>query len=182
MANIPQAIFHEAHNLLLKSKRVLIVAHQKPDGDTSGSALALWHWLEREGIHAKIFCKTPLPKHFSFLPNTTRAFSSDPIIFQQAWEVIAVCDSGDLGYAGIDTFIKDRAPMPKLINFDHHASNKLFGDVNLVDPSASSTAEVVRRFFLSNAVGLTPEIAKCLLTAVMTDTTAFSNGATIFVN
>lgn len=173
----PQKDLHLAIDLLRSAKRILIIAHQKPDGDTGGSSLALWHWLTGEQKEVTIFCKDDWSSHFSFLPNAD-VFTKDPSIFQESWDLMLVCDSGDLRYAGVADFVEGMKEQPKIINFDHHASNKLFGEINFVDVHASSTAEVLFSFFTSTEIDLTPEMAKCLLTAVFTDTHGFSNAAT----
>jgi phosphoesterase RecJ-like protein len=103
---------------------------------------------------------------------------TDHAIFSDDWDIVITCDSGDLEYAGIHEHMKNLAKHAKLMNFDHHSSNKFFGDWNLVDFSASSTAEVVYRFFQENEVPISQEMAVCLMTGVFTDTGGFSNAAT----
>jgi phosphoesterase RecJ-like protein len=60
-----------------------------------------------------------------------------------------------------------------LINIDHHASGRPFADVNWIDPHAVATAEMVFRLGREAGVPLSPEIATCLYTALMTDTGSF---------
>ena len=169
--------YKKAHEEMLKAQRIMIVAHQKPDGDTSGSALSLWHWLIEQEKEVVIFCRNDLAEQLTFMPNAD-VFETDPELFKQSWDLIIVCDSGDLSYAGVAEHMEHLPSQPKIINIDHHASNIGFGDVNLVDDEASSTAEVIFEFFRTNEIKLSPSIAKCLLTAVFTDTGGFSNPAT----
>lgn len=166
-----------AHQALANASRVLIVAHQRPDGDTTGSTLALWHWLDARGVETVVFCKHPVAEQFLFLTRASRVVS-DPLVFKQPWDVMITCDAGDLRYAGIADLIPMMPKEPVIINFDHHVSNEYFGDFNLVDVYASSTAEVVHRFFEANGVVLNKDTATCLLTAVFSDTNGFSNAAT----
>ena len=60
-----------------------------------------------------------------------------------------------------------------LINIDHHKSGRAFADVNWIDPKAVATAELVYRLAREAGVKISPEIATCLYTAVLTDTGAF---------
>jgi phosphoesterase RecJ-like protein len=60
-----------------------------------------------------------------------------------------------------------------LINIDHHASSRPFANINWIDPSAVATAELIFRLAQAAQVKITPEIATCLYTAVLTDTGAF---------
>jgi phosphoesterase RecJ-like protein len=60
-----------------------------------------------------------------------------------------------------------------LINIDHHATARPFGDVNWIDPDACATAEMIFRLAREAGVKITPEVATCLYTAVLTDTGSF---------
>jgi phosphoesterase RecJ-like protein len=69
-------------------------------------------------------------------------------------------------YAGLAT-------APPIINIDHHVTNTFFGDVNVVDSSCTSTAELLFHLFPGLGVRVTTELATCLLTGVVTDTLGF---------
>lgn len=166
-----------AHQSLIGAQRVLINAHQKPDGDTTGSSLALALWLKSLGKDVAIFCKQPAAEQLRYLAEAN-SFINDPEVFRQPWDVLVTCDSGDLAYAGIAEYMSRLPKKPTLINFDHHASNVFFGDFNIVDIKASSTAEVVTRFLHTNGVSISRDMAMCLLTAIFTDTNGFTNAAT----
>src|SRR5580692_5759193 len=60
-----------------------------------------------------------------------------------------------------------------LINIDHHVSGRPFANVNWIDPHAVATAEMVFRLAREAGVKISPEIATCLYTAVLTDTGSF---------
>ena len=61
-----------------------------------------------------------------------------------------------------------------LINIDHHLkSGRPFAQVNWIDPKAVATAEMVYRLARAAEVKISPEIATCLYTAVLTDTGSF---------
>lgn len=167
----------KAFEALMAAKRVLIVAHQKPDGDTTGSSLALWHWLHALGKQAVVFCRHNVAEQLLYLAHA-QSISTDTAVFQQPWDVLVTCDSGDLMYAGIDKLLLSLPNKPTMVNFDHHASNQYFADYNLVDVDASSTAEVVARFLKSHGQPITRDMAMCLLTAIFTDTNGFTNAAT----
>jgi phosphoesterase RecJ-like protein len=77
------------------------------------------------------------------------------------------CDS--IGRTGISAL----AGHP-IINIDHHASAKPFADVNWIDPSASAVAEMIYRLAIAAEVEVTPEMATCLYTGVLTDTGSFA--------
>jgi phosphoesterase RecJ-like protein len=91
---------------------------------------------------------------------------------------MAVFDAGDLRFAGIADLVAAMPRRPFILNFDHHATNERFGDVNVLDVTASSTAEVVYNFFRDCGKDIDKAIATCLLTGILTDTGNFSNPAT----
>ncbi|MFC1703048.1 bifunctional oligoribonuclease/PAP phosphatase NrnA, partial [Patescibacteria group bacterium] len=156
-------------------EKVAVVAHQKPDGDTLGAGSALMHFLRSRGVKVSGFCLDEVPDQYVFLPESER-FMTDPDVIRLA-DLVIVCDAGDLRYAGVHD-IFDRMPKcPKMINIDHHKTNEMFGDVNVVNTKASSTAEVLHDFFMYIGAEITQDMATALLTGVVFDTGNFTNPA-----
>jgi phosphoesterase RecJ-like protein len=154
----------------------MIVPHQNPDGDALGSATAFFHYLEYIKKPAVIFCVTPASKRWAFLHHIDK-LTTDPIIFSDPLlDTIVVLDSGDLLYAGIHNLTKNHPA--KIINIDHHTTNEQYGHLNLVIPTASSTTEVLFRFFKHNNIPFNSKMATSLLTGFITDTDSFTNAAT----
>lgn len=61
-----------------------------------------------------------------------------------------------------------------VVNIDHHAGNEYFGSVNLVDLTATSTAEILVSLFEALGIKISdPDIATCLLTGITSDTQSF---------
>jgi phosphoesterase RecJ-like protein len=65
-----------------------------------------------------------------------------------------------------------------VINIDHHPDNKLFGTINIVEPSTSSVAELMYYFFQTCKLPVDHDIATCLLTGIFTDTGGFKHANT----
>ncbi|KPJ86052.1 hypothetical protein AMJ57_00635 [Parcubacteria bacterium SG8_24] len=171
--------FQRAFDSLRLAKGVLVVAHRKPDGDALGAGSALLGFCDRLGVPAAGFCVDPVPQQFRYLAGLER-FTTDRTVFSdEAYDVIAVLDAGDLEYAGINGLIVRRpAGTPRIVNIDHHKTNRLFGDVNVVDEHASSTSELLYRFFDHFNLPVDREIATALLTGILNDTGNFTNPAT----
>lgn len=165
------------HKALKDKQRVLLIAHQSPDGDALGATAAFYQWLKREGKKPVLFCATLPEKQFSYLENFYE-YSSDPAVFDQTFDAVIVCDSSSLLYAGVDAFMPRLKGKPLIVDFDHHAVNTKYGDINLVDPSATSTSELCGQFFESNEIFIDQIMATALLTGIFWDTSYFSNGAT----
>src|ERR1700723_4030907 len=60
-----------------------------------------------------------------------------------------------------------------LINIDHHTSGRTFANVNWIDSDACAVAEMVYQLAGAAGIGITPEMATCLYTAVLSDTGSF---------
>lgn len=169
--------FGHLHHALCASTRVLLVAHKKPDGDTLGSSSSMLNWLMREQKDVTAFCVDQPPAAFRYLDNVHR-YTTDPAVFDGAYDVVIVFDAGDVRYCGIDAFLPRLAPGYLLVNIDHHVTNEQYGHLNLVLTDASSTAEIVYRFYEATRVHIDEHMATSLLTGLLTDTSHFSNAAT----
>lgn len=171
-------LHREIYSNIDKSARILVAIHQNPDGDAIGSGLSLINYFQRKNWPATIFSLNGPTGQYDFLPNIEK-ITNDPKVFSEQFETIIVLDSGDLVYAGIADYIDRKSSQrPLIINIDHHHTNRLYGDLNLVDASASSTAEILFHFFDDLRIFIDKEMATCLLTGILMDTGAFSNPAT----
>jgi len=148
---------------------ILIACHRTPDGDTVGAGLAVFLWLGEKGKKARVYCADPVPGLYRFLPGAG-GVSSD---FGQPPEVLVAVDC-----ASIDRIGGDAGGMLKkvgaVINIDHHASNPMYGDLNLVVGNAGSTSELIVEILLESNQSVTREMADCLYTGIVTDTGQFS--------
>jgi phosphoesterase RecJ-like protein len=166
--------FFRSHN------RFLVTSHARPDGDAVGSVLAMAEVLEQMGCKADIVLCDPVPYVYHSLPNVHRirhAASANDIDLEGTTPAILLeCDgierTGLLGLEG-------RA----LVNIDHHASGRAFASVNWIDEHACAVAAMVYRLALVAEVAVTPSMATCLYTAILSDTGSFtyaSTGASTF--
>ncbi|HEX5761746.1 MAG TPA: bifunctional oligoribonuclease/PAP phosphatase NrnA [Solirubrobacterales bacterium] len=151
-------------------ERFLLTAHEGPDGDALGSLLGMHHLLTQLGKDSVMFLAAkefPLPIEYRFLP-LEEVFHEPPADMSD--RTIVFLDCGNI----------DRMPVPFLtdgdnvrLNVDHHHDNTLFGDVNLVDVEASSTAEIVYELAVLLGVEITPQMAEALYVGIVTDTGKF---------
>lgn len=173
----PTHLFGRLHEAVRSADRILLVAHKKPDGDTLGSSSSALNWLLREGKDVTAFCRDLPPPSFRYLDNIHR-YTNDGGAFDTTYDLVIVFDSGDLNYCGVDDLLP-RIPSPHLlVNVDHHVTNRMFGHLNIVLTDASSTAEIMARFYESANVTVDDRMATSLLTGLLTDTSHFSNSAT----
>lgn len=160
--------YTKALELIEKSRYILIITHVNPDPDTISSALALSNLFFENKIKHKVFnISSDLPKNLDFIERFDKITDQLPKFFDLAISV----DCGTYKRLG---FTLD--PSIPLINFDHHKSNNNFGDINIVDPMKSSTAEIVYDFFKHNGLYITKNSATALYVGIYDDSLAFSLG------
>ena len=165
----------QLHTRIQGAERPVLVIHQNPDGDALGAASALQEYILSLNKSSIIFSSTPVSPKFAFLPHAA-TISNDTQIFKDiSPDLIIVLDSGDLHYAGIAKLVAGQEH--KIVNIDHHPTNSLYGILNLVQSTASSTSEIVYNFFKHNNIRLNHRMATALLTGIITDTDSFTNAA-----
>ncbi len=154
---------------LRRRSSFVFVSHVKPDGDTLGAGLALGLALKALGKRVGYFQQDPVPRNLRFLPDAefvTRDVPAD-LPADTLW---VFCDMSDWSRAGEFLPKIDRANM---LDIDHHLGNSHFGALNYVIPTEASTGTCVLRLLRALRVAITPAIATCILTTIMTDTGAF---------
>ncbi|MCK4321627.1 bifunctional oligoribonuclease/PAP phosphatase NrnA [candidate division WOR-3 bacterium] len=157
----------KAIDIIKKYNKFLIVSHKYPDGDSIGSQIALALGLLKIGKKAYIYNEDPPTDRYSRFKRIN-LIHTDKKDFDE--EVIFALDSAELNRIG---FIKDKIDFTKpIINIDHHISNKNFGDINIVKPYYSSTAEIIYEL-LNRLTELDEEIATYLYIGILTDTGSF---------
>ncbi|MBI2410635.1 MAG: DHH family phosphoesterase [Candidatus Kerfeldbacteria bacterium] len=179
MTNNYTSIYKQIFEAIDRAQHVMLVMHQKPDGDTAGASLAVAHYLDIIGKPHTCFCVDTLSPTLHFLPGKEKITTS-PEHWHPAnaqFDLLIVFDAGDLKYSGIADYVDKLSHDFTIINIDHHATNAQYGHINLVMTTASSTCEIVHEL-LNSANVLNKQIATCLMTGLITDTGGFTNLAT----
>ncbi len=168
---IPAATVQAARALITSAQRALVITHISPDGDAVGSLLGLGLALRAAGKEVVLACDDPAPETFRFLPNVEEMTATPT----GAFDVIAAVDISDVRRMGQVGAQLGRRPH---LLFDHHVTNAGFADLNLLDPVAASTGELVTELLEPLGLPLTEASATCLLTGVLTDTIGFRTSNT----
>jgi phosphoesterase RecJ-like protein len=148
-------------------QRFLVTAHARPDGDAIGSLLACGMLLRQLGKQADMALADGVPLIYQTMPG---------------WERIQHRSRIDESYDAVILLECDGIPRTRLfglegqflINLDHHASGRPFANVNWIDPEAPAVGAMVYRLALAAGADITPDMATCLYTAVITDTGLFA--------
>ncbi|OPY70098.1 MAG: Bifunctional oligoribonuclease and PAP phosphatase NrnA [Syntrophorhabdaceae bacterium PtaU1.Bin034] len=166
-------MFQRIRDVLDRGRNFLITTHIDPDGDALGSSFALAFALNTLGKRASVYLKDEVPYRYRFLPRPPVVLHQLP---EERYDAIFVVDCGDLFRVG-DGYdsLKNKG---MLINIDHHDTSEAFGQINIVDERASSTAEIIYLILKSLGGEFTPDIAVNLYTAILTDTGSFRYDST----
>jgi len=171
MIKLDEQIVSQIKQKIIASKRTLLLAHKNPDGDTLGSSLAFYLYLKGLGKKVDIACYDQAPESASFLPGSQDIIQE---FNDEDYDLVISFDSADPKLSGFDK------KHPKLfertgrhINIDHHKSNLMFGDINLVQTDCASTTQILYYLFKEFKAIFTREISTLLLTGLYTDTGSF---------
>ncbi len=155
---------------LRAAQKLIVVAHENPDGDALGSLIATQEILVTLGKDCVMFIDAnefPLPHEYRFFP-LSGLVSAPPADIEE--RTIVFLDCGNLERNPAEVL---QRPGAHILNIDHHHDNTRFGMVNLVDPEASCTAEIVWDLMQGLGVKPTVTIAEALYVGLITDTGRF---------
>ena len=160
----------ETIEAIKKYNSFLITAHVNLEGDSLGSQLAMKELLTSLDKDVVIIDNDPVPDHYRFLPKANEI--SNDLGKKMDFGAIVVLDCPTLKRIGKVRDLIGKSTF--IINIDHHISNENFGNINWVDPNASSAGEMVYKLFKEMHVPVTKEIALSLYIAILTDTGSFN--------
>jgi len=157
----------------------LVSKHEKPDGDAIGSTLALYHYLIAIGQDARVIAPNDYPKFLKWMPGTDAILNfekqhklCDSLIRQAS--VIFTLDFNHFSRVGqLEPLLE--ASTATFVMIDHHQAPASYAKVTYSDVAMSSTCEMVYNFiaYLEDLDRISPDIANCLYTGIMTDTGSF---------
>ncbi len=152
---------------LKKAKSVLIFSHNRPDGDTVGSATALRLALIKLGIATDLVCAHDIPEKLKYIKTSEDYNKQIPSSEYSAF--VAVDIANEFMFTELySKFSKHK----NTFNIDHHISNSRYAKYNFVE-EASATCEIIYKIILELGVEIDSDIANSLMTGIVTDTGAF---------
>jgi phosphoesterase RecJ-like protein len=170
---------------LTEKQRIVVTTHYKPDGDAMGSSLGLYYWLQAQGHEVHIIVPSDYPSFLFWMPG-----QEDVIIYTEQLDLShKLIDEADLIFCldfnhlsrihEMETPVRNSKALKIMI--DHHLAPENFDDFRHWDSSAAATAQLVYDLIV-NQIGdrahITPDIATCLYTGIMTDTGSFRFSST----
>lgn len=160
----------------LKASKILVVAHESPDGDAIGSSLALRIALKALDKEVDVVIMDPVPDSFSYLPYFFKIKGS---FLPQDFDMAIIVDCGGWSRTGFFEDDELRIDWPQsLVVIDHHHKQNLSPGIHIIDPQVSSSAQLVFYIFKEWNIKISRNAATCLMTGLSTDTGSFKHSNT----
>ncbi len=162
---------HAVLHAIERGERFLVSAHARPDGDAVGSILACGMILDQLGKQVDLISCDRVPLIYQGLPCSSAIRHVTRVEGSYDAVILLECDSIERSrLKGLEGRV--------IVNIDHHASGRAFGSVNWIDTGSCAVAEMVYDLAILAGVDITPDMATCLYTAVLTDTGSFCYAGT----
>ncbi|MCL2305303.1 MAG: bifunctional oligoribonuclease/PAP phosphatase NrnA [Planctomycetaceae bacterium] len=156
------------------AQRVLLTSHVRPDGDSIGSEIAMYHALQSLGKEVRIINDHPIPPDLRFLdPDNVILRLADLKKSEWKWvdtiDLICLVDTSSWMQLGEMESLFKQSSAQKIV-LDHHAIGNDLGADMFVDPTAEATGTLCLQAVKELGLSLTPELAVPIFVAIATDT------------
>lgn len=163
---------------------IVITTHHKPDGDALGSSLGLLNFFKQLNIPATVVSPTDYGEFLKWLPGENEVvnfeeFEEKGTQLVEVADYIFCLDFNTLKRINKLGELVQKSNAKKVL-IDHHLEPEGFEEYRLWTTKASSTCELIFWFIelLQKVDLITPDIAQCLYTGILTDTASFKHGST----
>jgi phosphoesterase RecJ-like protein len=183
MKNLP-----EFKQLMASPKNVVIVTHFKPDADALGSSLGLAGYLKQKGHQVTVITPSDYPAFLSWMPGNEGVFAVEKSSAESKAKGANLVAKADvifcLDFSNLNRIDSLEEPVRNSqavkVMIDHHLEPEAFAQFELWNVQSASTAGLI--FELIEMLGdknlITPAIANCLYSGLMTDTGGFRHNNT----
>ena len=171
--------YQQIESEIQAAKNIVITAHKSADGDSVGSSLGLFHFIEKLGKKATICHPDPAPEFLYWLDTSAIVhYTEHPEKVEQAMaeaDLIFCLDYNAANRIGPDMQALLEAATCKKIMIDHHLNPEDFATITVSDTSASSTSQLIVELIdqSGHIVLLDEKIGTPLYLGILTDTGSF---------
>ncbi len=162
-------------DFIARHKKIIICAHESPDGDAIGTEYAFLQALKHMGVEAKVINNDPTPSNFLFVDPTNEIsyLKTDKDVPKNVEDyALIIVDTNDTNNIGaVSTLILPKVKEHFII--DHHESGPDDIGENLIYKEASSAAEIIYQFIEKMKIPIDLKIANALFMAIVYDTGSF---------
>jgi len=152
--------------LIERSEDIVCLAHKDADADSLGSALGFTASLRAMGKRVHPVVPAPWPFLLSYLPGFDTLEDAP-----EKYDCVFTFDCATVHRFGDKRFLCE-SDLP-VVNVDHHVSNDGYGTINLIEPDASASGQVVHHLLTRLGMPLNADVANNLYAALFTDTGGF---------
>ena len=155
-----------AAEILMQRDNITLLCHRRPDGDTVGSAFALYYALQMLGKEVRVLCADPLPEMYRYLyPD----YTPSRVLEWPVEYVVAV----DVATADLLGGLEEKYGQMVDLCIDHHPSNTDYAALTCLWAGAAACAEPAAAIIKAIGLPVSGRIAECLYTGLATDTGGF---------
>lgn len=149
---------------------LLIVTHDRPDGDALGSAAALLRGAISAGKDAWFLSADPAPRRYQFLLDGLPVADAGRLVaLTGRADLIVILDTCSLSQLeGIAAGLA--GARDKTVVIDHHTGPEDLAEVQWIDPSAAAAGVMVGELIERLSWPIAPAMAEALAAAILTDT------------
>jgi len=156
---------------LRRKNNFLITSHLNLEGDALGSEIAVYWLLRKLGKRALIVNDDRIPYGYEFFPETKIIRRFRKSRYAPKFDCLLLVDCSDLKRCGEISQLNLKNKF--IINIDHHIGNDNFGQINWVEPDASSASELIYKLYKTMDIKLDQNSAAALYAGMLTDTGSF---------
>jgi phosphoesterase RecJ-like protein len=160
--------FAAALERIRAARSIIVLGHLRPDGDAYGSSIGLTLSLKEAGKKVRCLNQDGLTDFYRFLPGA-ELLEASPAAMPEHDLLIAVDTSVENRLGPAYTGWKAKTHL----NLDHHVSNTLYGEINIVAPELPASAALLLDLITEGGLPLTPAVASNLFVGLSTDTGSF---------
>jgi phosphoesterase RecJ-like protein len=164
--------FKTLQYVITRGQKILLFAHNRPDPDTVGANMALYYYLQQLGKDVTLACWNEYPASLQeILPGK---FVHPDNLDLTSYDVVIASDSVDRGFHLVRSLLGEDQVVVLL---DHHPDITLTGDIVMIEPTLSSTCEIIYLYLKHISFTLDTKIATALLTGILFDTGGFQHSS-----
>ncbi|NSW45361.1 MAG: bifunctional oligoribonuclease/PAP phosphatase NrnA [Bacteroidales bacterium] len=178
-----EKIINQLLEYVKKSKSIVVIGHENPDGDAVGSVLGLYILLKQMGKNAWAVFPNNVPDFLKWVPHFNEAifYNNDNQIIEEIFqkcEIIFCLDFNERKRVGKMQYLLENSKATKIL-IDHHPYPDSFFDILISEQEVSSTAELVYTVIelCQWTTYINKEVAENLFTGIMSDTISFNVNA-----
>ncbi len=162
-------------DLIKKHDKIIITAHETPDGDAIGSESSFYLALKELNKHVIVVNADPMAEHYLFLDydNCFNVLDDNFNIPEDIEDyLLVILDTNDIDNIGI-VCEKILTRVKQYLIIDHHESSDIFKDNQLILSNSSSTCEILYDLLNFLNIKIDFNIAQALFVGIVYDTGSF---------